>query len=161
MTDQTHSLLAQLHAETQAFSQFFNTLQAEQQALVGNDVNALTALSQTKQKQVETLNHLAEERMRQLAALGLHSDETGMEQWLAAAGNPGQKAWQELLAIAREAYHCNQVNGTLIQKNMQHHQKALSVLMTAANQVSLYGADGQPQGIYPGSGASRGIIGKA
>jgi len=161
LIDHANPLFAHLQAETLAISQFHDTLQAEQQALVDNDVNALTALSQTKLKQVETLNHLAAERMRQLAALGFNANESGMEQWLTTAGDSGQKVWKELLAIAMEANNCNQINGTLIQKNLLHHQKALTVLMAAANQVSLYGADGQPQGLYPGSGASRGIIGKA
>lgn len=155
------SLLTHLEAEVQAIAQFHETLQSEQKALVSNDVAALTAISQTKQKQVETLNRLASERMRHLAAMGFNSNESGMTQWLSVAGESERTAWSGLLAIAREANACNQINGRLILQSMQHHQQALAILLSAANQVSLYGADGQPQGAYSGSGASRGIIGSA
>lgn len=154
-------MLAHLGAEIQAISQFHETLQAEQKALVGNDVAALNAISQTKQKQVETLNRLASERMRHLATMGFGANESSMPQWLSVAGDGERRAWNDLLAIAREANTCNQINGKLILQGMQHHQQALAVLLAAANQVSLYGADGQPQGVYSGSGASRGIIGSA
>lgn len=161
MTDHNNPLLAHLQTEALAISQFHDTLQAEQKALTNNDVVALNELSQTKLKQVETLNRLASERMRHLASLGLNTNESGMEQWLAMSGDAGRKTWKDLLVIAKEANTCNQINGKLIQQSMQHHQQALAVLMAAANQVSLYGADGQPQSGYPGSGASRGIIGTA
>lgn len=154
-------LLAHFQAETQAIRQFHDTLQAEQQALISNDVAALTPISQTKQKQVETLNRLASERMRHLAAIGFGAGDSGVRQWLSMTGDDERKAWNELIAIAREANTLNQINGKLILQGMQHHQQALAVLLAAANQVSLYGADGQPQGVYLGSGASRGIIGTA
>lgn len=154
-------LLAHLEAETQAISQFHETLQAEQKALVGNDVAALTTISQTKQKQVDTLNRMASERLRHLAAMGFGANEDAVTQWLSVAGEHERKTWNDLLTIAREANICNQINGKLILQGMQHHQQALAVLLAAANQVSLYGADGQPQGMYSGSGASRGIIGSA
>jgi flagella synthesis protein FlgN len=156
-----NTLLAHLRAETQAFGQFYETLQAEQKALVGNDVTALTAISQTKQKQVETLSRLASERQRHLAAMGFNANEDGMMKWLSTTGEDERKVWNDLLVIAREANTCNQINGKLILQGMQHHQQALAILLAAANQVSLYGADGQPQGMYSGSGASRGIIGSA
>lgn len=161
MTAQNNPLLAHLQAETQAFRQFHETLQAEQKALTSNDVNALTELAQTKVHQVETLNRLAAERQRQLAAQGLNNNESGMQQWLMLAGAEGKKAWKELLEIAKSASTANEINGKLIEQSMQRHQQAIAVLMAAANQVSLYGANGQPQGTYPGSTAARGIIGTA
>lgn len=161
LTTPTNLLLAHLQAEALALSQFHDTLLAEQKALTGNNVEALAELSKIKLRHVETLDRLAADRMRQLTALGITADENGMEQWLAAAGSAGQKAWKDLLAAAKEANLCNQTNGRLIQQSLQHHQQALAILMGAANQVKLYGADGQPQGTYSSTGASRGIIGTA
>lgn len=161
MTHQSNPLLARIEAETLAIRQFHDTLQAEQKALVDNDANVLADISQIKLKQVETLNQLASNRMQQMAALGFGASENGVEQWLATADDATHKAWKELLDIAREAQTCNQINGNLIQKSMVRHQQALAALMTAANQVSLYGANGQPQGGYLGAGNSRGIIGTA
>lgn len=154
-------LLTHLDAEIQAISQFHETLQAEQKALVSNDVAALATISQTKQRQVDTLNRLTSERMRHLADLGFGSNENAVAQWLSVADEHERRAWDDLLNIASEANTCNQINGKLILQGMQHHQQALAILLAAANQVSLYGADGQPRGIYSGSGASRGIIGSA
>jgi flagella synthesis protein FlgN len=154
-------LLAHLQAETLAIRQFNDLLKAEQKALVENDVVSLTAHTQAKLEHVESLNRLSAERMAQLAALGFNANEHGMEQWLSLAGNQGHKLWNDLLALAKEANATNQLNGKLINQRMQQHQQALTVLMVAANQVKLYGPDGQPQGAFSGSGASRGIIGKA
>lgn len=160
MTDNT-KLLAHLQAETAAIRQFNDLLKTEQKALGSNQIDSLTQFAKNKSEQVETLNRLAAERMGQLAALGISADEKGMEQWLAIAGGEARKVWNDLLDIAREANANNQINGKLIQQCMQQHQQALTVLMAAANQVKLYGADGQAQNAYPGSGASRGIIGTA
>jgi len=160
LTDNT-TLLAHLQAETAAIRQFNDLLKAEQKALSSNQIDTLTQFAQNKSGQVEALNRLAAERMAQLASLGIRADERGMEQWLATAGSEARKVWTTLLDVAREANANNQINGKLIQQCMQQHQQALSVLMAAANQVKLYGADGQAQKAYPGAGASRGIIGTA
>jgi flagella synthesis protein FlgN len=156
-----NTLLAHLQAETLAIRQFNDLLKAEQKALVDSHVEALTAHTQAKLGQVEALNRLAAVRMTQLATLGFSADEQGMEQWLTMAGGQARKAWGDLLALAKEANATNQLNGKLIQQRMQQHQQALTALMAAANQVKLYGADGQPQGAFASSGASRGIIGTA
>lgn len=153
-------LLAGLQAETRALQEFKATLQAEQNALIGGDVAALTALSPSKLQQVENLNRLAAERLEHIAALGLSADRKGMEQWAAAAGTAADAAWRAMLAAAGAAHQANQMNGTLIQTRLQHNQQALTVLLAAANKANLYGPDGQPQGAAPG-GQSRGIIGKA
>lgn len=160
MQDSNDPLIEHIQAEIQIFQQFLDTLNAEQRALSANNVAALAEISQTKTQQVETLSRLAGDRMRYLNSLGINANQDGMEQWQAMAGNAARKAWKELLEIGREANALNQINGRLILQTMQFHQQALAVLLAAANQVSLYGADGQPQGSFHGSSA-RGIIGTA
>mgnify|MGYP000591356288 CR=1 FL=1 len=50
---------------------------------------------------------------------------------------------RELMALAREAHDLNQGNGLLIRAQMKSSKQALAVLMSAAEQASTYGPDGQ------------------
>jgi flagella synthesis protein FlgN len=155
-------VLSVLITEIQVVREFKSTLQAEQKSLVDGDVNALTQLSKPKLDLVERLNKLAEERLRKLELQGFSPDRSGMELWAAGMGSVAKDAWQSMLAIASEAKQSNKINGNLIQSRLQNNQQALSVLMSAADQASLYGPDGQRHGALQGGGKLHsGIIGKA
>lgn len=154
-------LLAGLQAEEQAFRDFSDTLQAEQQALIAGDIAALTEISASKLKQVEHLNRLATQRLERIVTLGLSADRDGMEQWAAHTGTAAVAAWHSMLAVAGQAHRANQINGTLIQNRLQTNKQMMSSLLAASSQANLYGPDGQPQNTSAGGGSSRGIIGKA
>lgn len=153
-------LIAQLHAEFQAFQAFAATLQAEQDSLVKNDIERLTALAQTKQQQIDRLNQLADQRLQTIAQLGHPPNRAGMEAWAVQAGSEAVQAWRAVLRIAAEVHRTNRINGDLIDAHLQRNRQALHAVLRASGHANLYGPDGQPATIA-GNGASRRIIGEA
>lgn len=120
-------------------------LQQEQQALVAGDIDKLTPVVEEKTRLASSLNRFAEQRQRLISASGLPNDRSGVEAWLASQVlSPKDRAdWRKLLALTGEAQTLNESNGKLIAMRMQHNQQSLNVLLSAANQATLYGPDGQ------------------
>ncbi len=137
---------------------FLVLLENEQQALVGGDVERLLALATEKSGIFGRLAKLGEARAKTLAAAGLASDREGMQHWLEQHRDLGgaRRDWQDLLALAKNAHALNQTNGELIATRLAHNQQALSALLAAANQASLYGPDGQAHPV--GGGRSLGSV---
>jgi flagella synthesis protein FlgN len=135
-----------LRAELAALQAFCDTLEAEQDALLRADVDALLKLSELKTEHVERLSALAGVRAAFLRAQDLTPDRRGMAQWLARApaDGPGLASlWERLLAAAAQAQALNQRNGGLIGMRLQHNRAALATLQAAARRHALYRPDGQ------------------
>jgi len=142
-----------LRAELEAFREFHHTLQQEQAALIGGDIDRLFQLAPTKTGLIERLSTFSAERGRQLAAAGHENNPAGLAAWFNTIGvnDETRKLWDQLLNLAREAEQANRRNGILIETHLRHNQQALAVLQTAANpDNSLYGANGQISGISSG-----------
>lgn len=147
-------------AEVAGLEEFKKLLQAEQSALVAGDVSLLVAISEQKNSHVDKLNGLAAQRIASIQTLGFTADKDGMQKWLRDTGGTPSKLWKSMLSLAAEIQHTNEVNGKLIHTRLQVTQRTLSALLTAVNQVSLYGPSGRPDST-PQSSNVRGIIGKA
>lgn len=137
--------LTNLLRERDGFRVFLETLEDEQNALVKGEIDKLPELAQIKSGKVLELAQLADARNRFLAENGLGADQPGVTAWLSRPGVPAEagEIWEELVAIARAARQLNETNGAMIELKLQHNQQALAVLMSAANQATLYGPDGQ------------------
>ena len=134
-----------LQQEQAALDQFIELLRQEQETLVKADVETLLAISKNKFRLSEQLNALALERIALLQRAGFGTDAAGAKNWLAGQPQGVAKAWEKLLESAQTAQRLNQTNGKLIQTHLQHNQQALTTLINAANNGSIYGADGQPR----------------
>jgi len=144
-TNQAASLLsASLKDELAALRDFAVALQQEQQALVAGEIDKLAPIVEEKARLAASLNRFAEQRQR-LIGQGVPADRSGLETWMAAQplSPPDRSSWTKLLALTKEAQALNETNGKLIAMRMQHNQQALNVLLSAANQATLYGPDGQ------------------
>lgn len=133
--------------ELAALGRFIEILQKEQAALVDTDVDRLAAISQEKSGQAEKLMQLGRQRVEALAHIGIASDAASVEAWIGGQPREVQAAWQALLESARAAQHLNQVNGKMVETQLQQTQRALQTLTNAANPTSVYGADGQTRGL--------------
>lgn len=141
-----------LKAEYTTFQHFLQTLEAEQDALVTGKTDLLPELTQKKMEHVGALSRLAEKRNHHLAELGLEPHQKGMETWL-KQHEPASEIdtlWNDLLQLAATAKTINQINGGMIGDRLRHNQQALSTLLSASNQLSVYGPDGQTQGFSGG-----------
>jgi len=134
-----------LKHELAALGDFAAVLQQEQQALVAGDIDKLVPIVEDKTRLAASLNRFAEQRQRLIKAAGLPNDRKGLEAWLAGQPLKAQDRadWKKLLALTAEAQSLNDSNGKLIAMRIQHNQQALNVLLSAANQTTLYGPDGQ------------------
>ncbi|MCX7173283.1 MAG: flagellar protein FlgN [Proteobacteria bacterium] len=131
--------------ELAALREFTAILQQEQQALVAGDIDKLIPVIEEKTSLAASLNRFAEQRQRLISAAGMPNDRSGLEAWLATQrlGAKDRADWKKLLTLTGEAQALNEINGKLIAMRMQHNQQALNVLLSAANQATLYGPDGQ------------------
>ena len=134
-----------LKDELVALREFIAALQQEQQALIAGDIEKLSPLVEEKTRLAASLNRYSEQRQRLIRAAGLPNDRSGLEAWLERQPLQAQDRanWKKLLALTGEAQALNESNGKLIAMRIQHNQQALNVLLSAANQTSLYGPDGQ------------------
>lgn len=144
-------LVKNLEAELQAFQDFIQVLQTEQNALVQGNIDPLLELARIKSEKVVSLSQLAESRTHFLSAQGYDQEHGGMAKWLQQqrdGGNPQiVELWQQLLALAENARQLNQINGGMIDTRLRNNQQALAILQAAAKQNALYGPDGQTQSL--------------
>jgi flagella synthesis protein FlgN len=148
------SLASQLKVESEALRTFITLLEKEQLVLLSQDSEALLTLAEAKSQAALKLNEIANTRRRQLNLKASNSDMTN---WVQKSAPDMRGAWDEILGLAARAHHLNQTNGEVIQLKLRSNQKALTVLLGAAQDAAgLYGRDGQPN--LPISGRTLGNV---
>jgi flagella synthesis protein FlgN len=133
--------------EIAGYKALLRLLDAERDALLRLDVDAIEAAAAAKQGQVQSLEQLARARKAALASSGLPETAEGIAVWVASGGEAvaGGRAWTTLLDLARAARNANERNGRVIARQRGHYDAALSALLHAAGVPAVYGADGRPQ----------------
>jgi len=134
-----------LNEETRTLRAFLDLLEQERKALLEGNADQLLAFADDKNRLSGELSRLALRRAQWLAAAGHGSGAAAVAAWLQRQppDAPLRKTWQALLDLAAQARARNEECGALIRTHMQHNKQALSVLMSASNQATLYGPDGQ------------------
>lgn len=145
-----------ISAELGALRQFVDVLGREQAALTGGHTDSLMALAEEKLRHADRIAQLHRDRDVMLRAAGLGDGREGILALRNAAGMPPrtQSELATLVELAKEARQLNDTNGKLVNERMQHNQKALNALMSAAQQSTIYGPDGHAQ--LGGSGRTLG-----
>lgn len=139
-------MMALLAEEASVLGQFVETLQREQAALVGGELDRLLSLAEEKSEFAGRLANLSELRLRAIQTAGGPADPQNLSRWLEAQADPHVAAtWRSLLDLARQARELNTTSGKLIAERMRHNQQALAVLLQAGERAALYGPDGQPR----------------
>ncbi len=148
------SLVSQLKIETDALRAFISLLEKEQQVLLSQDSDALLMMAEAKSQAAHKLTVIATARR---TLLNLDAENSSMTRWVQQFDPDIKGAWDEILALAALAHQLNQTNGEVIQLKLRSNQKALSVLLGAAQDAAgLYGRDGQPN--LPISGRTLGNV---
>lgn len=144
-----------LHEENRTARTLLDLLKKEQAQLVAADVEALTALTEEKNRLVVRMSELAAERHAALSAEGFAATEQGMQAWLDKLQPPtARQSWKELLEVAKAAKEINRSNGLLIGKHLARNQNALNVLKGGPQGQALYGPNGQSSV----TAAARGLV---
>jgi len=134
-----------LNTESEALNAFITLLREEQQALVRGDLERLASFAESKTIHLFELTRLGEQRLQWLREKGLTADRTGMDRLLrehAGRAPQAHAAWQQLTELTKTAQHLNETNGKLIRTRLTTAQRALGVLLSAANIAGAYAADG-------------------
>lgn len=136
------SPIEHLNDEYATLFALLGVLRQEQSRLAAGDIAAHAPLLEEKAGLVARLSALAGQRHRRLAALGLPAEESGMHQWLATSSGETRAAWDELMALARDAHEANRVNGLLLGQLQARNRQAMAALGLGAPN-GLYGASGE------------------
>jgi flagellar biosynthesis/type III secretory pathway chaperone len=144
MTIDTSALIASLNREIAALNVFINVLRAEQGALVRGENERVAEFSAPKANHLLELTRLGEARESLLVKGGYTADRAGMEKLLRQHGSNAalRNVWQQLLALTQTAQQANTTNGMLISARLNHTQRALGAIFSAARLPGAYGADG-------------------
>ncbi|EGK71250.1 Putative FlgN family protein [Methyloversatilis universalis FAM5] len=120
-------------------------LRAEHAALLSGDIDTLPALAARKSEAYARLSQLGDARSALIARAGTQTSKEALDALFASGPEWAacRQPFADLLALAREAHDANQSNGEMIRAQMKSSQQALAVLMSAAEQASTYGPDGQ------------------
>lgn len=142
-------LVTILQAELDTIKAFNRVLQKEQHTLVNGDIEDLDYLASEKERLIEQLTNLNEQRNQLLSSLGLLTDAEGMKKLLSTDSSPSKsnKIWHDLLELVAVTNQLNKTNGTIINARLQHTQRSLAALQCAAGNISLYGSKGQTLGM--------------
>lgn len=120
-------------------------LRAERAALESGDVDTLPVLAARKSEAYARLSQLGDARGALIARAGAQPAKADIDALFASGPEWAacRQPFADLLALAREAHEANLANGEMIRAQMKSSQQALAVLMSAAEQASTYGPDGQ------------------
>lgn len=130
-----------IEAELDSLRRFRELLQREQELLIAGDTDALMGLVTRKSELHQQLQGQHDALAHLLGEHGIVPSPEAVRQL--CEGLPGALAsWDALLALGNEVRALNELNGSLIAERMQNNQAALSVLLAAADQPTLYDAGG-------------------
>jgi flagella synthesis protein FlgN len=104
----------------------------------------INAITNAKNRVINTLNQLGQARKQALFRLGLPHVEKNLELYL--QDQDQRDCWAKLMAQTKKAKEVNRVNGMLITRHMIRNQSTLQVLYQHHRNTSiptLYSANGQ------------------
>lgn len=138
-------LAAVMNEESVTLRTALGHLHAERTALESGEVDSLAVIAARKSDAYGRLAQLGDARVALLARAGVKPARTDIEALFDSAPEWAvcRQPFADLTGLAREAHDLNQANGVLIRAQMKSSQQALAVLMSASEQASTYGPDGQ------------------
>lgn len=133
-----------LSKEINELNSFIDILKKEEQALVEGKIEEIDFYSSDKLRLIEVLTQLGSQRDGWLKAQDINLDEVSINNWLKGQSSEQLLCmWCNLLDLAKTARQLNHSNGLIIASRLQHHQRTLAALQSAAGNVSCYGPKGQ------------------
>lgn len=118
------------------------TLNEEQVALKTGNTDPLEKITPTKNRHLESLARLGQQRNQLLRSGRFAEDREGLSGWAKANGK--EALVDNFLALADEARELNRLNGQLIALRLNSTQSALAALTPhRASEHGLYGPKGQ------------------
>lgn len=119
-----------LQRESALVGELAAILEQEHELLARRAAEELESVVAAKDKTLQELARLGEERTAVLKRAGFSGDKQGFQSFLQADGSGRLQAlWQPLEAALRDCQERNQVNGKLLEIGRQQAQELLSLLL--------------------------------
>ena len=117
----------------------------------GPTPEALEAITQRKNEQLEKIQADVDQRKAFLEAQSLTADMEGIEAFLTGLPDTTEKAmrqgWNQLVTKLEQVQQANKVNGQLINRATQHFDTLLNAFKASQNKVKVYNPAGGPGNI--------------
>ena len=139
--DPVNALQAAIERESSAFAQLVDLLRDEQRVLLAARPEGLEEIVAKKNRTLEALAGLGQDRIETMVALGLPRDPDAAERRMAR--HPLGGAYRRLRELARTSAVLNKLNGRLATQKLQFVSARLDVLRGAAQRGGLYDATGR------------------
>lgn len=150
-TSHRADIIPGLLAERDALRKFISLLESEQQILLGQNIEPLQPLADSKIQAVHEISALIRMRRSSLPSPASENESSSTESWLKSHATDGLPVWRDIRQLAGQAQQLNQANGEMIQIKLRSNQQALTALYNAANSAqTLYDPSGQQHVITPG-----------
>ncbi len=135
------SIFSAQHSHLQQLQQLLNH---EKRALISMPVDGelLVTIAKDKREQFDELEKL--EKLRREMQKKLRFGEDLKSTRKAVIEHGCSKEWEDMLELASAVSNANRMNGTLIERQLIHNQKALNTIAELSGNQS-YGPDGQAQ----------------
>ncbi len=126
-------------------------LRAEHQLLQHNDFSELAEMAAGKEREIASLNALAQSQGSLLRELGIQDNRDNTVRQLFAP--PGMRElrlkWETLLDLLHSCQQQNQINGQALELARQHNGRALSLLFGGNDRDGTYSRDGARTPVSP------------
>ena len=133
-----------LQQETSAIQKLSVSLQAEHDAIISRNADALELAVGEKQQPVNLLTKLEQERGALLESAGYRASPDGMQDFMQWCDSQERlsAAWQQLLSLASECREQNRRNHQQAEISNRYIHHALCVLRGEDPERNTYGPDG-------------------
>jgi flagella synthesis protein FlgN len=130
-------------AEAAALTELEQILDVEHAALVANDADALIRAGESRQRHVNALVRVEEERRSLCRSMGVPSDRHGLDTLLRKSDASGEltRSWGRCATLAGACRRSNDRNGALVAARMKHVEQVLTLL--TPNAPGTYGRRGR------------------
>jgi flagella synthesis protein FlgN len=145
--EQREALASLIASELEMAKTMLELLKSEHSALTEKNPDTIKATSQKKLEHMQRMEQNIVQRNRFLQNLQLSTDEHGIEEAVAAAGQNTQlnSNWNNLKEIAKELQKQNEVNGSIIAIGQRRAKQALDILSGKENLTGTYSQQGETQ----------------
>ena len=132
---------AEIELESRELARLLELLEDEQRVLTQHEDDLLLGLAAQKAHRIEALARLEQRRHGFLREQGFSADGEGMLAWLTQHPQfeAAERGWHRIQALAQAAREINDINGGLIDAQMQRFHARLAFLGAAASNDPAYG----------------------
>ena len=142
-------LIAEEHA---ALAQLETLLVAEQSVLQKDELTAVEAASDARQRSMGELLRIQDERRALLRLHGFNDDKFGIEKILAWCDPEStlRRSWRECADVATRCRTLNERNSALVAARMQRVENLLQVIVGPSRHAGVYSATGRRDQAHSG-----------